>query len=161
MKIRTDFVTNSSSSSFIMAFKNKSNVLNELFDKDKNDTQGYFETIARDILDEKYIMTREDAIAYYQDYLDTMAEWDVNDEISSKYGVHGYKDRASWKEKNKALYEQEINNYVKTRMDAFMKKIKGKNFFSIISYGDEYGESELEFDICPYLDCCAKVISHH
>ena len=52
MKIRTDFVTNSSSSSFILAFNNEASIVEELL---KDNTCGQFKRLLEDITASRHV----------------------------------------------------------------------------------------------------------
>lgn len=139
MKIRMGFVTNSSSSSFILGFKSKETVGEELL----NDpvAEGHVEEIYRDCMksgtDLKSIL---ECVEWEEENL---LDWDMGKNISwtEFEGLH-----------NSNEYVKELNK----KMAKFKEDAEGKTFFVDVSY-----EGEMEYSIAPYLQCCLRSYDHH
>ncbi len=153
MKIRSDFVTNSSSSSFIVGFKNKQEyeeVKSSLYKKlDLDD----FERIFKDIDFGK--ITYTELCKKYR----SMVAWNVRFDMQYTREYPYYNKEYSWfssKEFEK-LYTEELDRVVEN----FISKLKPRGIYAILEYGDDCGEGKLEHHIAPYLSCTLQTISHH
>lgn len=152
-KIRNGFVTNSSSSSFILGFKDKDSIAKTLAD---NNTCGYFETIYQDCLEAEK-MDIETMLNNCRESIYWDAFYDLEYELEN---------RMNWDEifeftktdEFKKLVEEETDK----RINELRKDAEGKSIFVEVEYEDHsLSGSELEHDIVPYLDCCLEVFSNH
>lgn len=152
-KVRNGFVTNSSSSSFILGFKDEDSIAKTLAD---DNTCGYFETIYHDCLESEKMDI--------ETMLDNCREsiyWEVFYNLEYKL-----EERMNWNEifeftktdEFKKLVEEETDK----RINELRKDAEGKSIFVEVEYEDHsLSGSELEHDIVPYLDCCLKRFSNH
>lgn len=152
-KVRNGFVTNSSSSSFILGFKDEDSIAKTLAD---DNTCGYFETIYHDCLESEKMDI--------ETMLDNCREsiyWEVFYNLEYKL-----EERMNWNEifeftktdEFKKLVEEETDK----RINELRKDAEGKSIFVEVEYEDHsLSGSELEHDIVPYLDCCLEVFSNH
>lgn len=166
MKIRNGFVTNSSSSSFILAFKDANDV-------ERNLESTYFDEypIHRDEL-------RSEIFGDCRKTYDEIVEIIEKDECYGVYDwdlIHKYKkiikkenpEIDDWNlylaaEKDER-YLAELNAIQKNALDKINSRLEGKTIFAYVEHGDG-GNGEdgiLEHEILPYLECTVKRFSHH
>ena len=89
MKIRTDFVTNSSSSSFVLGFHDEKNIANELAEAIPSAYMQYLGTILSDIKQSKTMTAEEALIGHTIEYDDTPWEflYEVEHYARNKLGL--------------------------------------------------------------------------
>ena len=171
MKIRSDFVTNSSSSSFILAFKDKEDGRNQIIKKlsynpealsevlrdfneaepinfekliDSDGYKGIFANIEAEI-SEKLLYKNGWEASYFR------KEWEKNNPNKKNWDIY---DSPEYKEKMKSLMDEEIKE--------FLEGIQDTPYVVELEYEDHYQiGSELEHDILPDCEFVYKIFNHH
>lgn len=156
MRVRKSFVTNSSSSSFILGFKDEDSMYETLKEDDVYD---YFSIIYQDCLEAEK-MDLETMLNNYKEEIDGDIHWGIIWTYEDKHG------RLSWDEirefektdEYKEYYEKKLNECI----EPLRKDAEGKSVFVEVNYEDHSNiGSQLEHEIVPNLNCCLRRISHH
>ncbi len=157
MKIRSDFVTNSSSSSFILGFTSEDKIKDELLERSMS--MLVENIVLNDVLEaEKFGKEKVEKII--REELSYIARYRVMD----KYEMQGYDFDFVHNYIKSVEGKKEIDKYVQDIVDKTMKKIKEDNLsvFVEVEYSDDWTDEQiLERDIMPYLKSTVIDFSHH
>lgn len=154
MKIRINYVTNSSSSSFILGFYSEETIQSELQELIGS---GYFEEVYKDCVNAEKMQLSQ--------MLETAKKemrWNIRihiEEEKQRTSNMSWEEMMKWKKSNE--FESLVKDRIQQRLNEIKKAAEGKHIFLHISYSDSEGDGELEHYIVPNLNTCLAVFTHH
>lgn len=152
MKIRKGFVTNSSSSSFILGFTSEKNIKKEL---EAENLKEYFDEILEDVT-RAVKLTKDEVLEEYSKeiYYDTL--WDLEYRLDVPYDK-------KFEIRETKEFQDKVNKAVTDKVSDLEREMQGCSVFVEISYSDNDGleYSKLEHYVVPNMTCCLSAISHH
>lgn len=152
MKIRKGFVTNSSSSSFILGFTSEENIKKEL---EAEDLKEYFDEVLKDVT-RAIKLTKDEVLDGYKKEIYYGTLWDLEDKLDVPYDK-------KFEIRETKEFQDKLNKAITDRVSELEREMEGCSVFVEINYSDNdgLGYSTLEHYVVPNMKCCLATISHH
>lgn len=144
MKIRSDFVTNSSSSSFIVFYKDEKSMVNDIqnfVQKYQDDEYSHqFRDVVTDLF--KNRISYDDAIKRFTAYAKASSWYacSSNKEKLDEYGGH-----QAWTSSEE--FDKARESYEREEMEKFKSQINKAGIFAYLSYSDSDGYYDVTKDL--------------
>ena len=157
MKFRCDFVTNSSSSSFILAFSSEEKISSDIRQKlawlENNE---YFNAVYNDCMNAEK-MNFEQMLETARREMKWIVRFDIKEQAEDN--SMNYRDVIAWSKSPE--FEECVSKEIEQRLTSIKNTANGNSVFVRLSYSNNNGDGELEHFIVPSLDCCIASFSHH
>lgn len=152
MKIRKGFVTNSSSSSFILGFTSEKNIKKEL---EAENLKEYFDEVLEDVM-RATKLTKDEVLEGYSEEIYYQTLWEIEDSLYVPYSK-------KLEIRKTEEFQEKLNKAIVDRAAELEQLMEGLSVFVEIKYSDNDGfmYSDLEHHIAPNMNCCLAAISHH
>jgi hypothetical protein len=167
MKIRNDFVTNSSSSSFLLAFKNKEDGLQQIARMVGQYGNDCILELLRDF-DEATPIAKDELRMRYEDEYENDAWWELcsfgwrGDKTFCREWFEAHPGATDSEYEGSAEYAAEKQRLERKYFQEMMDAIGDREYIVELSYGDHWPVgSELEHHILPDQPFVAQIFNHH
>lgn len=161
MKVRSDFVTNSSSSSFILGFKNANTFDKEIYKYDflKKDDLDQIIFDCKRRIESSGFRTIDEMIEDYDWYFKDISEWEADEFYVNKHNLRWANQKEWENDKELVTLRDSIYNEIIGRV---RERAKGKSVFIDVEYYDHCDERDIAYSVMPKLkDIVVYMIDGH
>lgn len=156
MNIRTDYVTNSSSSSFIVGFKDERSIESQL--SKEVCLVNHFDKVLNDIKNNR--ISKSKALEDFKDEKHWYAYHAIRDECEGNVFPHFRFYEWIKDPKNEEEFNRKVQEKLDVWFEEFKQKIEDYDYLAEVEY-DDHCYSDLEHEIMPMLKCTLERYSHH